>query len=76
MIQLSDADWKPRRRTRAKMLPKALEKAKQQQFYLGLEWDWLNEEDGASTDKEAETGDWEDGDNDEDGSSFFGVSVK
>jgi len=76
LCKLSDADWKPRRRTRAKMLPKALEKAKQQQFYLGLEWDWLNEEDGASTDKEAETGDWEDGDNDEDGSSFFGVSVK
>jgi len=78
LCNLADSEWKPRRRTRAKMLPKALEKAKQQQFYLGLEWDWLNEEadDAVSADSAATAADWEDGDNDEDGSDFFGASVK
>jgi len=35
--------WAPRRRTRAKTLERALEKAEMQGFYLGLEWDWLDD---------------------------------
>jgi hypothetical protein len=50
-------DWKPRRRTRAKMLAKALEKARINQFFLGLEWDWLNDEaSGAFDDGEKHAG--------------------
>jgi len=35
--------WVPRRRTRAKTLGRALDKAEIQGFYLGLEWDWLDD---------------------------------
>jgi hypothetical protein len=75
LCKIPHEQWKPQRRTRAKTLAKALEKAKQQQFYLGLEWDWLNEEEGANSDS-SDVPDWDDGDNDDDGMPFNGASVK
>ena len=34
----------PRPRTRAASLPRALGKARANDFFLGIEWDWLNED--------------------------------
>jgi len=42
LASIPEGDWRPRQRTR-KTLPQALAKANLQGFFLGLEWDWLDD---------------------------------
>jgi len=44
MGEVPDDEWVPKRRTRAASLPRALGKARANDFFLGVEWDWLNED--------------------------------
>lgn len=44
LAAIPDDEWVPKRRTRSSSLPKSLEKARANGFFLGLEWDWLNED--------------------------------
>ena len=76
LAAIPNAEWKPRRRTRAKSLTKALDKARLNQFFLGLEWEWLNEETGAEVPTDVEDGTPDDDFDEEDGTAFFGASVK
>eukprot|EP00291_Cryptomonas_curvata_P025995 CAMPEP_0172163526 /NCGR_PEP_ID=MMETSP1050-20130122/7320_1 /TAXON_ID=233186 /ORGANISM="Cryptomonas curvata, Strain CCAP979/52" /LENGTH=387 /DNA_ID=CAMNT_0012833725 /DNA_START=304 /DNA_END=1464 /DNA_ORIENTATION=+ len=43
LAAIPDSEWVPRRRTRSGSLGKALAKARAQGFFLGLEWDWLED---------------------------------